>query len=283
MAKRKNEVTANEVTQSEVTPSAKKLDNELVTQTLKNIVDGIKPSINPNKGDFFAARKPILSIVAICPDENESSEFYRFIDWLPVHEDVEVILCRNTQGEKESFVIDRKEGTLISALHTVPEFEFDHCRNVAKSIARGEWILSLDLDERILTPIDELLGTLKNIPIQVDGVRNILISADTIKQQPIYDVHAINAIRIFRNRDYIKFEGRVHELVSGTLAHAMQTDIVIHHYGYIASDDVFYQKLKRNFDLLVKELTSPRTQATYNNAYENMLKTASLLRKYKVV
>lgn len=256
---------------------------DTVLETLAGVKTQTKATVNQFANDNFLMKKPLLSIVAICPNEYNDNEYEQYLKWLPGNPLIEIVIVANTVTPNETCSIASREGNTTIGLHTLPAFEFDTCRNKAKELARGEWILSLDLDERVLTPIDEILTKLQSCPIQVDGLKVIMTTQGKIEGKNEIGVHSWHSIKLFRNREYIKFEGRVHELVSGTLSYAMQTDVVIQHYGYSVDDTVLHNKLKRNFALLVKELHAPRTQATYNNAYDSMLKTASQLSKYQKI
>ena len=79
------------------------------------------------------------------------------------------------------------------------EFEFDTCRNAAKHAARGEWIVSLDLDEKLLVTGQKLVDSLKLVPKNVDSLRVANVSLKTSNVEGIPEAYTGLAVRIFRN------------------------------------------------------------------------------------
>lgn len=251
-----------------------------------NILDAIKQSNNASvapkqfSNDNFITRKPMISIVAICPNDN-FEEYEKFERWLPNHPDVEIIVVANCVTDNETQTIQSREGNTTIALHTVREFAFDTCRNKAKTLARGEWILSIDIDERLLTPIEDVLNYLAKVPVQVDGLKLLMVSQYVDSPNPERKVKAWNSLKLFRNKEYVKWLGRVDEKVGYTISSAIQTDIVVQHFGYCENDEYFYNRVMRNFTLAHKELSEPRTEKTYENAIDFMIRTCGLLSKYR--
>jgi len=160
-----------------------------------------------DKDDFFN-RKPYVSIVCIYPDGTAQEDIHEFLMALPVHDDIEIVMVGNVVSNEDKAYLDWREGRITNAFHECINFEFDTCRNVAKSIARGEWIISLDLDEKLLTTGKKLVDSLKIVPANVDSLRVTNVSLKTTTPDGIPEAFAGRAIRIFRNLPYINFEGR---------------------------------------------------------------------------
>jgi tetratricopeptide (TPR) repeat protein len=133
--------------------------------------------------------------------------------------------------------------------------DFSAARNAAVSHARGEWILALDADEtlgpdarrslRDLLRDDRYQAYLLNIRSPLKGTRS--------------QVAVINAWpRLFRNRPEIRYEGRVHEQISPSIARmggmVARTELVIDHLGYHQDFTDQMGKQARNLALLRQQL-----------------------------
>ncbi len=139
-------------------------------------------------------------------------------------------------------------------------FEFPWCddfsaaRNEAVRHARGEWILALDADERLTRDARRRIRTLLDDARYVAYLLNI--------RSPLKDSHGQAAVvnawpRLFRNRADIRYEGRVHEQISPSIARiggmVARTDLVIEHRGYHQDFTDQKQKQVRNLALLRKQ------------------------------
>lgn len=244
-------------------------DATILAQIKQAKLDNDKITVN----DSFLNTRPFVSIVCIYPDGMEQEDIHKFITKLPVHDSIEVVLVGNSLSDESGFFIDWREGRITSARHEVTEFEFDTCRNAAKRIARGEWIISLDLDEALLVGGQKLVDSLKLVPKNVDSLRVTNVSLKTTTAGGIPEAFAGHAIRIFRNVDYIEWQGRCHEVVSHTVARTAQSHILIQHSGYLCSGEDLLRKLERNLLLLCKEVLAPRNDQTRQTALKYICMT----------
>lgn len=144
---------------------------------------------------------------------------------------------------------------------------FSNAKNFALDKATGDWIIFLDADEyfgdnakkklrfvlKHISPnknIDALLCKLINIDVQFGRI---------ISENP--------AIRVFRGKTGIRYEGSIHEqpLKHGkTLNAANITDVslIIYHTGY--SHAVLPEKIKRNLKILEQDIKDNKiTNLTY--------------------
>ncbi len=140
--------------------------------------------------------------------------------------------------------------------------DFSRARNVSLHMARTDWILVLDADE-VLSP--------EGIPKIRAAVRNSDVSAYLLPTRnytndptvanfvpndgsfgPALDCEGwveSRKIRLFRKLPGIRFEGEVHEAVGPAIRHCGGReeflDAVVHHFGYLASEDSLRRKTER--------------------------------------
>lgn len=131
--------------------------------------------------------------------------------------------------------------------------DFSAARNFSLEKARGHWVLVMDCDEEIDC------GTGENLPAAV--------------QSDNYDAYFMNiknflgmdkevtysSIRLFRNNPLFRYEGKIHEQISGSiLRHAGKDrigrlDFTLLHHGYNAEKVNIKAKIVRNVNLLEEQ------------------------------
>jgi glycosyltransferase involved in cell wall biosynthesis/cytochrome c-type biogenesis protein CcmH/NrfG len=135
--------------------------------------------------------------------------------------------------------------------------DFAAARNYALEQARGEWILSIDADERLLTP-HELRALLDTAPAEVGG---FLLQCRSAAEGG--GVATTLVLRLFRRHPDIRFRGRIHEQV--TVAEAgyriLPSAVVLWHEGYAQGEAVLRAKHERNLRLLKHALQEEPTSA----------------------
>jgi tetratricopeptide (TPR) repeat protein len=149
----------------------------------------------------------------------------------------------------------------IAERHGARVFHFTWCndfaaaRNEAVSYARGQWILALDADENLAPDARRRLRTLLGESPYQAYLLNIRSPVKGLRSQTA----VINAWpRLFRNRPEIRYEGRVHEQISPSIARlggaVGATDLIIEHLGYHQDFRDQMEKQARNLALLEQEL-----------------------------
>jgi glycosyltransferase involved in cell wall biosynthesis len=132
---------------------------------------------------------------------------------------------------------------------------FAAARNYALANATGEWILSIDADERLQENQTILLRSMLKNPQAT--AYTVLISGD--HYLPTGVMHQINSYpRLFRRLDGIMFEGKVHEQITPSVLRKnlkiLPSNLTVNHLGYGNDLATVQFKAKRNLEILRKEL-----------------------------
>jgi glycosyltransferase involved in cell wall biosynthesis len=129
---------------------------------------------------------------------------------------------------------------------------FADARNVSFDAASGDWLMYLDADEVLVHEDRELLRSLR-----ARTWREAFYFAQTSYTGDSEDGGAVahDVLRMFRNRDEYRFEGRLHEQVAhrlpGYLPERIEAaGVRIEHYGYLGVVRAARCKSERNIELL---------------------------------
>ena len=128
--------------------------------------------------------------------------------------------------------------------------DFSLARNAALTAARYEWILSLDADQQLDAASLHALSDAVQRTVLAQLVHIDLMGENS--QQP--PVSSFPALRLFRRDDRIRFRGRVHEDVAGSLLDAGSSDwpdsgVRLRDTGYVSAAER-QRKRERNLRLL---------------------------------
>lgn len=137
--------------------------------------------------------------------------------------------------------------------------DFSRVRNQLIGLARGEWILMVDADERIHhehhDAIEQAIVSPRHTAYTCT-VLNVLPHPVVLLQLPV------PSVRLFRRNDKISYHGSVHETVELALRKLTVTpspsSIEIEHLGYTVSDSL---RRLRNRRLFESELSKDPTEA----------------------
>jgi tetratricopeptide (TPR) repeat protein len=190
----------------------------------------------------------------------------------PIIDQIVILDTGSTDGTVE---IAKKLGAKVYSYEWSDDFS--EARNEALKKVATDWVLVLDGDEKISKTDHELILKLINDD-QVDGYlllqRHYLAGAGYDNLKPVtglypemegnYPAYTDNfALRLFRSRPNILFEGRVHENVicvdpdsRWTVA---KSQIVIHHFGKVG-DERLLDKKKRVYLELCRLKVKERSQ-----------------------
>lgn len=167
---------------------------------------------------------------------------------------------RSLQGADELVIIDTgssDESIAIAQAHGARVFQyvwshdFSAARNEALSHAETDWILVLDADECLQTPLTELKKILQDTKFEA-----LTVSIDNWLGANPEDRVRHRIVRLFRNRQGYLYSGRIHEAVDSSIIgkHGAlsigSSEIEIIHFGYLPEIMQRKRKIIRNEQLL---------------------------------
>ncbi len=134
--------------------------------------------------------------------------------------------------------------------------DFSAAKNFALEKAKGDWILFLDADEYFT---EKSLQDLHNCLDEVDRNQNIdglvchLLNIDQDENDRL--INTTVQMRLFRNRKYLRYEGKIHEHVVNHVKKNLNSkfvDLEIIHTGYTKS--IVKGKLRRNLEMIKADI-----------------------------
>jgi tetratricopeptide (TPR) repeat protein len=185
----------------------------------------------------------LLSATLIVRDEAEHlldclASITRFVD--------EIVVVDTGSTDATEAVAREAGATVISRPW---DRHFANARNAAVDVARGQWILYIDADERLSSA-----GELRDCLVNTNAI------AGLVRFRPGRRLTRYWEYRLFRNRPDIRFHGAMHEttlpdiqrLVSLHAAEVIETAAQIDHLGYEGDQAA---KHRRNRPLLERQLS----------------------------
>lgn len=162
---------------------------------------------------------------------------------------VSEIIVMDTGSTDASTDIASAAGALVYEMPWPNDFSM--ARNACKAHAGGDWILSIDADERLDSKFGQKLAKLSLD--QCDALRVNVLNRDRSGE------YVSRQVRLFRNRPEYGYEGRIHEQIAPSIlqqgGHILDADLRIIHLGY-SEDQVqgSRSRTERNLHLLELEL-----------------------------
>ncbi len=194
----------------------------------------------------------MITVVTIVANE-DLEKLPLMLDSLPP--DVKVVIVETAQDDYvhtcKPQIIDIADRKVLYSLYYYAKgyFNFSNVRNYAKSIAKGDWIISLDADERLLTDPKAL----ESLPMSVGGV--YMLNASFSASTGTWSTSAM--LRAFRNDPRLAWRFGVHEQILPSILDAgyetLHSDMIIQHSGYNDGEDVA-RKLRRNINIMYQDL-----------------------------
>jgi len=136
---------------------------------------------------------------------------------------------------------------------------FSVARNESLKQATGEWIVWFDTDDELDAENGRKLRELLSAPIP-DNIFGFTMQVHCPPAHPEsdHDAVVVDHCKVFRNRPDIRFEGRIHEQVLGSISRAggevLHTSLFVVHAGADHTPAGRRRKLARDFKLLRLEL-----------------------------
>ena len=190
-----------------------------------------------------------LKISACYIVKNEEKNLPRSIESLKAAVD-EIIVIDTGSTDK---TIDIAESYGAKVIKTTWQDDFSTPRNLAIDNASGDWIIFLDADEFFAYP-DKVRPAIERFANEITIIiPRINIDADNGNRE----INRNNDLRIFRNVDYLRYRGMIHEnlenINGGDLSHVYSgNDLTIYHTGYSAT--LHEDKYRRNLRILELEV-----------------------------
>ncbi len=228
---------------------------------IKNFYDKVSLKIAP-ASLTPAEKKATLSVCMIV--KNEENNLPKCLN--SIKDLADEIIIVDTGSQDNTKKIAEQFGAKIFDFEWIDDFAA--ARNVSIMHATMDWILYIDADETLeensKSDFKQMLSLIKE-PV---GAINCVIEGEQTNPDGTSDIHRGAYPRIFRNYGYptIKFSGAVHEQITPSLRElkkeTIMSDITIQHSGYAIEPDALLEKVKRNYQLLIKQL-----QKEPKNAY----------------
>ena len=193
--------------------------------------------------------KTKLKLSACYIVKNEEKTLPRSIESLKSAVD-EIVVVDTGSTDKTIEIAERYGAKVIK---TTWNDNFSAPRNLAIDNATGDWIIFLDADEFFAYP-DKVRSAIEKLSNETTIIiPRINIDADNGNRE----INRNNDLRIFRNVDYLRYRGMIHEnlenISDGDLPHVYGgDDLTIYHTGYSAT--LSEEKFKRNLRILELEV-----------------------------
>ena len=191
-----------------------------------------------------------IKISACYMVKNEEKDLPRSLE--SVKKAADEIIIVDTGSTDRTIEIAKGYGAKV--IETTWEDDFSKPRNMAIDTATGDWIIFLDADEFFAFP-EKVRPAIKKLS-KNDSIMipRINIDEDNNNREISHDW----CLRIFRNVDYLRYRGIIHENVadikSGDLSYVFGNEnLTIYHTGY--GLQVIESKLRRNLKLIQKEIS----------------------------
>ena len=134
--------------------------------------------------------------------------------------------------------------------------DFSKARNAVMDRCSGVWYLTVDADEYLSSPVDELVEFLTG-PLAQKNIHASIIQRNFESTNMLGAYSDFNALRMVRMDTGKRYEGSIHETfpyIEIPLTHILR-DTIFNHDGYTALNQKYLkQKSKRNLELLEAEL-----------------------------
>lgn len=218
-----------------------------------------------------------VSVVAIM--KNEEANIHDFLKCCQFADEIVI----NDTGSTDNSPDIAAEDPKVALIQTTWEDDFSKARNEALDFASSDFIVWLDLDDRVS---EEMGEAIKAIADQFEGKNSAFTFQIACKMGEGEERLRFLQHRMFSNYIGIKFKGKIHETIHKDIEEKCDfigeaSQVIIEHVGY---DDPILKKLKaeRNLMMLLNE-KSEDSLHYYNVAvsYKVLEKTDKAIYNYE--
>ena len=195
--------------------------------------------------------KSKIKISACYMVKNEEQNLPRTLDSLKNQVD-EIIVVDTGSTDRTIEIAKSYEAKIIE---TKWNDDFSTPRNMAIEAATGDWIIFLDADEFFNAELRMQNAEFRMFLANTEA-DTIIIPRIDIDEEQEKELNHDWSMRIFRNVDYLRYRGLIHEhltnIKDGKMSYIFGgSELTIYHTGYAASK--IKQKLQRNLELIEQE------------------------------
>ncbi|SFW31844.1 glycosyltransferase family 2 protein [Selenomonas ruminantium] len=203
---------------------------------------------------FLALKKTAaqIRITACVITKNEAKNIGKWLENAQVYADECIVL--DTGSTDETCTLAAQGGAKVYSYAW--QDDFAAARNEALKYVQGDWIAFLDADEYFDRPA-EVRGALAECEhsySQAEAVRLTICNVDA--DDGWREISRFCNIRLFRNREYLRYWGRIHENLAHVQDKALtlweEPELKVMHTGY--STGIIQQKNQRNLALIRKDI-----------------------------
>jgi glycosyltransferase involved in cell wall biosynthesis len=228
---------------------------------LEGIVSGEEVGLI-NRG--LNTEKPTISLCMIVKDVAEN-----LIDCLePIKNMVDEIIIVDTGSKDNTKEIAKRYTDKVYDFEIpkveykgelIDDVDFSAIRNYADSLATGDWILTLDADERIKP---EYVNLLKNLIAQNPEIVAYEFTMFNYSNNNTYSCH--RRFKAYKNKIGIHYSGKIHETIGDSVkGKTALAPIPVVHLGYVNREKNLEKAYERNIPILEREVEKDPTNYFY--------------------
>lgn len=190
--------------------------------------------------------------------------------------DIEVVALEvtvNPRLKEPVFTYVGKTSDHVVLAWEIPNIEdfmdFSYCRNKLNEYASGKWIIHIDSDERLSMSHEDFWNNIDALDeseavaagLTITGMKSELDERVGYVRQR----YAGANLRIIRNNSGVKWKAICHEHLDLHYQEVIvaDTDIVLWHEGYNASNEDLRDKAERNAKLMIREYTREKSDRNW--------------------
>jgi hypothetical protein len=234
---------------------------------------------------------PVSFCVITC--DADAPHFNAMMATLPPN--AEVCILHNQRGEAEDLsemeVTQHGNRTVRLRRWTyVGDFHFAQARNLCDEMATNDWCMWVDTDDRLNACQHEVIRRFAiECPAGYGGAWGGVASYESSFDGGRGKVTGAYQLRFYRKSVGAKWEGRVHEQIHPAIQakgyQTADTSVMVLHMGYMGTPEQKVAKLRRNFDLLTKQVSegasTPFLRSFFVDALQDTSAALVQLRNHK--